>query len=165
MHDSRMRRTGVLTRPADVKQSFIESALASSPTPECILWPFETGREGYGLVSLDGERLVHRVVCRRAHGAPPDGKPNALHRCGNPSCISYWHLYWGDWRENAEDARRHGTLILGSKFKSAKLTEADINPIRRSGKSNYATGVEYGVSEAAIQAVRSGRTWKHVPWE
>lgn len=70
----------------------------------------KTGYLHYGL-SIDGKRytvMAHRLVCEAFHGPAPEGKPNALHRDGNPSNNSPENLYWGDQSDNNLDSVSHG---------------------------------------------------------
>lgn len=74
-------------------------------------WPFSTGPNGYGRVTVDGKRVyAHRAILVQHVGPPPADKPFALHRCGRRTCCAPGCLYWGDLAENYADAQRHGTL-------------------------------------------------------
>jgi uncharacterized membrane protein YgcG len=51
-----------------------------------------------------GKRIgVTSYVCRRAHGPPPPGKPQAAHLCRNKLCINQAHLLWSSNFENNLD--------------------------------------------------------------
>src|SRR5690242_2251925 len=61
---------------------------------------------------------------------------------------------------NGHHARR------GEEAGAAKLSEAQVREIRdlwRRGWSHARTAGHYGVSATCIQAVRAGRSWRHVP--
>lgn len=77
----------------------------------------KTGYIHYGL-SIDGVRytlMAHRLVCEAFHGPPPEGKPNALHRDGDPSNNTAGNLYWGDQSDNNYDSVTHGVHPNASK--------------------------------------------------
>lgn len=42
----------------------------------------------------------------------------ALHSDGDPTNFTPENLYWGDHVDNAEDARKHGTLATGDRHGS-----------------------------------------------
>jgi hypothetical protein len=53
-----------------------------------------------------------RVMCKLAHGPAPTPKHHAAHSCGkgHEACINPKHLRWATPRENAADAKLHGTF-------------------------------------------------------
>ena len=78
-------------------------------------------RDGYATVFVSQVRMpvgCHVLVCLAWHGLPPEGKPLALHRDGDPTNYDPGNLYWGDHKDNAEDARLHGTLATGDRHGS-----------------------------------------------
>lgn len=77
----------------------------------CIEWdgPF-ANRYKYGIVSLDGHRLLaHRLAYRLFHGKIPRGFC-VCHSCDNPKCFNPKHLWVGTQKENMQDAHRKGRL-------------------------------------------------------
>ena len=68
-------------------------------------------------------------------------------------------------RDGRSHYRRPGTAARGSANGSAKLTEEMIPAIRARlmGETIMSVAADYGVSFTAIQAIRAGRTWRHVP--
>ena len=76
----------------------------------CLLFPFRTNTTPRGVVTFNYKAMpAHRAMCLMVHKLPPDGKPMALHRCGNGhlGCVNGNHLYWGDASDNTKDAHRH----------------------------------------------------------
>lgn len=85
-------------------------AFVTYESDECLIYPFATTASPYGTVSYCGKPMTaHRVMCLLANKRPPEGKPMALHRCGNGhrGCVNPMHLYWGNAADNARDAARH----------------------------------------------------------
>jgi hypothetical protein len=74
------------------------------------------------------------------------------------------NLRWDTRLANADDRRKHGTKLLGSKYPTAKLTEETAAKVRglKGQVSQSRLAIMFGVSPSAIQAVHDGRTWKHV---
>jgi hypothetical protein len=107
---------------ADLAKDFIKKAINWNLKRDCLIWPFSKSH-GYAVI---GGRLVHRIVCRKAHGKAPREKPCALHSCGKGhiGCINPWHLRWGSKKDNVYDAMEHGTAIQpkGEDHGNHKLT-------------------------------------------
>lgn len=135
---------------------------------ECIFWPGTRNAKGYGTIkdSATGEKTAHRIVCRIFHGPPPEGRPHALHACGQgmQGCVNPSHLYWGNPPLNSADMVAHGNSQRGSRAYNAKVTESDINPIRYDGRPVEVIAEDYGVSKWTIYDIKRGRNWWHVPW-
>lgn len=133
---------------------------------ECWLW---TGcrRGGYGRMRIGGRRgklfVATRLVYWLTHGSDP-GPLEVLHQCDNPACCNPRHLWLGTDADNNVDKENKGRAAhpIGYKNGLAKLTEADIVPIRRSPLTNRDLAREYRVTDVAISAIRTGRTWQHV---
>ncbi|WP_081078293.1 NUMOD4 domain-containing protein [Burkholderia cepacia] len=75
------------------------------------------------------------------------------------------NLAWGTPKMNSEDAVRNGLFRRGSKCTYAKFTEASVRKIKRAlarGVPGAQIADNYGVSQSAISAIKTGRTWAHV---
>lgn len=110
------------------------------------------------------QESVHRLVCEAFHGPPPDDKPWALHRDGNPLNNRAENLYWGTPAENYADSVRHGTAPTGERHGRARLTRSQVDAIRAEyaagGVSQRELGIRYGVTRSAIRDIVRGRRWK-----
>lgn len=76
-------------------------------------------------LSRDGVKhtfSVHVLICRAFHGEPPADKPWALHWDGNSLNNHPDNLYWGSPQDNADDAKRHGTVVRGERKSQIVLT-------------------------------------------
>lgn len=126
---------------------------------------------GYLVVSLmdqAGNRVVayvHRLVCEAFSGDAPQGHCHAAHRDGNKTNNAADNLYWATPRQNAEDARQHGTMMRGTKHPLAVLTDAGVRGARKdrsAGLSWSALASKYGVGRSVIRRAVNGETWRHV---
>lgn len=133
--------------------------------------------------------LVHRIVAMAFLGAAPPGKPNVLHRDGNPKNNAVGNLYYGDQSDNGHDMVRHGRCFpkehpelmprgdahpfrrnpalaaRGEACGGAKLVANDVVAIRQSlaeGQTLSALARRYGVTVTNIGHIRNRHTWRHV---
>lgn len=156
------------SKPRVVRQplKWLESAVRAavlSDDDSCLLdWPYERNEWGYCRL-WDGRRRYAHIVVLELTGRPkPSPGMQARHTCGNGSlgCLHPRHLLWGTAAENNADKIAHGTSGKGEAHSQARLTEADVRAIRVSSDSRRITALKYGVSEGAIQNIRSRRTWE-----
>jgi hypothetical protein len=168
MHRKRWRKHGdpaLRSKPAngEVERWINEVALAYDGD-ECLRWPFSVDRKGYGMVVVNGQhQIASRVVCERAHGAPPTTLHQAAHSCGNghEGCVNKRHLSWKTRAENEADKIIHGTSNRGERCGAAKLTEPQVREIRRlaGGMSHGRIAKQFGVARQTISKVISGDRW------
>lgn len=108
------------------------------------------------LTSLPARQpLVHRLVAAAFLGPPPRNKPHVAHLDGDPTNNAASNLAYKSARENCDDKRRHGTHGV--------LTEAQALAIKTATGKPRDLKRRFNVSYATIHAIRSGRTWKHLP--
>lgn len=131
---------------------------------ECLVWPFEVGNYGYGVVKEGGrKRVASRVMCERVHGHAPDLNMDAAHSCGNGhnACMTPRHLSWKTRAENVADAVKHGTWKRGSNDRKAKLTEDDVREIRRLAGSHRQEQIAalFGVQASMVSRIIARKRW------
>lgn len=103
---------------------------------------------------------VHRLV---AHAfLAGDCTAMVCHRDGNGLNNRVSNLYYGTAKSNAEDARRHGALAVGSRVGPAKLTEEAVAQILAMKGSCASIARKVGMEATAIVRIRRRKTWKHV---
>jgi hypothetical protein len=139
------------------RAAFIADALRAH-TDDCIIWPFAVRKSsGYGAHSERANGIkknydVHRYVCAQAHGASEAGEETA-HSCGQKLCVNSRHLSWKTPVENMQDAKNHGTLIGGGKYRQ-RLFANEREAIASSRDSLVTLGAYYGMEPAYIGRVR-----------
>jgi hypothetical protein len=139
------------------REQFIEFAIASS-TDDCIKWPFAVRKSsGYGAhnVSQEGKKSnidAHRYVCIKVHGLPKE-RQESRHLCGNTLCINPKHLSWGTHFENMRDAKQHGTLKGGGRYRQ-RVFPQDRAAIQASKKSLLTLAQHYGMTVSDIGKIK-----------
>lgn len=126
-----------------------------------VLKPYKNkSRGGYNYVNLhdsNGQymRRVARLVLEAFIGNCPQ-KHEACHSDGIADNDKLENLRWGTKKANAEDKRLHGTIPIGDKHPSSKLTDKEVNLIRQSDKSRYELAAIFGVHHGHIYNIRAG---------
>ena len=147
------RRTSTLRTLADFPTP------TPQPTP-CRLWQGPLS-SGYGWRS--DQQYQHRWVWEQINGPIPEGM-YVLHRCDQPLCYRYDHLFLGTHAENIADmeakGRRRGGSHPGASNPRAKLTADQVAAIRSDPRRSLRDiGADYGISAHQVWRIRTGRAW------
>jgi len=132
---------------------------------ECWLWTGHIDHDGYGRLRVgDGKRKrAHRYAYELTHGEEVAGELLVCHSCDNPVCVNPNHLHLGTSPSNTGERQARGRSARGERQGLAKLTDAAVQEIRSSKESRADLARRFCVSETAIAAVISRRTWGHLP--
>lgn len=143
-------------------EDFLRS-LVGTDEQDCIDWPYNRDRRGYGSATVGGvQRSAHNWMCRLAHGEPVSIWRHAAHKCGRPCCVNPNHLRWATHRENMLDKNVHGTTNRGERNGKTTLTERDVLEIRNAPKDLAPLIAKFGLTKHAISKIRAGKRWGHV---
>ena len=122
----------------------------------CWLWTGYTSK-GYGQFRQPDRTLLrtHRVAWFLATGKWP--KYNINHKCDNPTCIRYAHLFDGTQAEGMAD--------MGAKGRagSTKLTCRKVRHMRQLAAQGQTSGIlsmMFGVSCQTVWHIVTRKTWK-----
>lgn len=140
-----------------------------------ILKPYRTPK-GYLTVSLyHGHNYkitnkIHRLVATAFIGPPTRDKREIRHLDGNPDNNVVCNLAWGTNKDNKMDIIRHGRSLApknpsrGEKHGRAKLTEEQVWIIldMLPDHTQIQIAQMFGVKQAAISAIKTGKNWKHM---
>lgn len=128
------------------KQGPLPSKEATKVHPDiagtrCWEWTGLLDKKGYGEVSVPpyttpapNTRMqgAHRVAWFLETGTWPS--PQALHKCDNPKCVRFSHLFEGTNEDNMQDRKNKGGYIgqnCGEDSGTAKLTWPQVRRIRK----------------------------------
>lgn len=106
--------------------------------------------------------LAHRIVAITFIGVQPSDDHEVAHQDGIGTNCHRSNLAWKTKSDNAEDKRRHGTLVVGERVNTNKLTAAQVLEIRASNETQQALADRFGVRQANISDIRRGRSWRHL---
>jgi hypothetical protein len=141
---------------------------------DCWPWTSRTLSRGYGWLNTGGRGTprvaAHRAVWEITNGPIPPGAFHGTsvirHKCDNSLCCNPAHLEIGTQADNLRDMADRGRGVVprlrGSAHGMARLTEAKVRSIRASNKTTRQLADKYGVAIVTIQAIRSGRLWRHL---
>lgn len=109
--------------------------------------------------------LLHRVVLEAFTGPCPEGL-ETRHGNGVRTDNRLENLSWGTSADNELDKRRHGTSSQGAGNAMVKLTEEQVQEIRRryadGGESQRTLAAAYGVAQGTISRLVTGARWGHL---
>jgi len=158
----------------------------------CILWTASTrGQRQKRGCFWDGKKNVDaaRWLLTERVRTPKDGEC-ACHICDNPLCVNIEHLFWATHQQNVSDMyakgrshhqtdpmvnqraalRANETMqrepkrrARGERHGCAKLTQQQVDWIRRDPRETRYVAATYGVDRTTIQRIRRGARWSPPP--
>lgn len=129
---------------------------------DCYIWTASRNKKGYGTIGIGGKTcLSHRVAWVFKHGSIPDGML-ICHRCDEPACVNWRHLWIGTNRDNLDDMLKKGRSRHGENHIDAKLTERNVLAIRDDSRSLRQLSKVYGVGYGVIGQIKRREIWRHI---
>lgn len=177
-HYNRLRRTGVLQDGPKARATLAERIwryIDKRSPNECWPWVGKSRVTGYGSIGGGGRgaprMLAHRAIWELTYGPIPDGRGHhgtvVMHTCDNRLCCNPGHLALGSQGENVRDmdakGRRKTVTRRGIEHERARLTDADVQFIRKSGLSCRELSRKFGMSYQNVWYILKRKTWTHLP--
>lgn len=135
---------------------------------DCLPFQGSRRKNGYGYTQFMGRQyLAHRLAFALNECLHPDALKGMVirHRCDNPACINVEHLLPGTQRDNMADKVARRRHPRGEQCATSKLTADQVDEIRRTymprhpERGQRALARRFGVSQAAISHIVTGRSW------
>jgi DNA-binding CsgD family transcriptional regulator len=130
----------------------------------CWIWHGKIDHLGYGRITGRGI-LVHRQSYENAF-ADFNERLDVLHKCDVRPCMNPEHLYQGTHQDNMRDMRERQRSPRGERHSRAKLTDAQIEELRRlyegGGFTTRSIAALFSISKSNAHAHISAR-WRRKP--
>jgi hypothetical protein len=101
--------------------------------------------------------IASRASYMLSFGEIPTGH-FVCHKCDNPSCVNPNHLFAGKPKDNTHDMVAKGRW--GGGRKAYKLTDEQVEEMRKDTRSNSTIGKHYGVSPSFVSMVKNDKRRK-----
>lgn len=136
------------------------------PNSGCWLWAGSRTAGGYGAVKIGGRhgksRYTHRLSYELNCGPIPVGAV-VCHRCDTPACCNPDHLFLGSQGDNVRDAYAKGRMSYPNEAEATSASViAEIKAALADGVQGRVIASDYGISEATVSAIKTGKRWAHI---
>jgi hypothetical protein len=163
-HPHRLENLGSYTQEIPLRDRLYSHTQISDG---CWIWTGNKQKDGYGVIGLkDGRRiLAHRASWFIHSGEIPS--LCVLHKCDNPACVRFDHLFLGTRADNVHDmeskgrARKRG--MRGEENPHSKVTLSTVRQIRidrESGMTKRQIADKHGCAFGHIKMILRGQIWK-----
>ncbi len=132
------------------------------PNSGCWLWTGPMTSSGYGLTSDKGKRIGAHCASVLLDGRVIPSGMDVCHKCDTRLCVNPRHLFVGTRKENWDDCVSKKRHSHGERNYNTKLDAVDVIAIRQSSLKPKEIAKQFGITRRYAQAVRDGRTWKHL---
>jgi hypothetical protein len=165
-----------MTTPLEFHQRYrVEDRGYKTP---CWIWQGAKWKNGYGVIHVLGTSKAdgssknegaHRYAYKLRYGSIPRGK-RVLHKCDQPDCVNWDHLFAGTQKDNLQDASRKGRMTghpglsrnVGKTNAQAKIGPDEVAKIRElcaRGVRQGAVAKQFGISRAQVNRIHRGKRW------
>lgn len=162
------KRVTVQRIPITIREQWLERfepKFIREPTSGCWLWIGARVPDGYGsFYTVEPYSMkAHRVAWLLYRGDIPENQ-QVLHKCDVRCCVNPDHLFLGDNDANVADrvSKNRSARNWGQKSPTCKLTAEQAKAILEDKRPHKEIAADYGVSTGPIQAIKTGKGWRHI---
>ncbi len=145
-----------------IKQSEVERFMSHVHKHDsgCWLWTaYCMKKNGYGFFKTPYKnQLAHRASYRLFNGQLDTR--DVMHKCDVPNCVNPEHLVLGSRLENMQDAKRKGRMRVGERHGRSKLTNDQVDLIKKSNKLQREIAAEFGITQGHVSCLKNGTKWQ-----
>lgn len=127
----------------------------------CWYWLAGKGTEGYGRFKIHRKTLQASRVAYSIYIGPIPVGLLVCHKCDNPGCVCPDHLFLGTHDDNMRDMAEKKRGLIGERNVNFKITEEQVEKIKRDKRSSRVIGAVYGVCKTTISRIKSGKRRNH----
>lgn len=140
---------------------------SSAATGGCVLWTATKNKAGYGIISVTLERgsgnrtmmSAHRALYIATTGKVLPRNIFVLHKCDNPACVNFDHLFEGTAQDNMLDCISKGRKAKKhhQHKRQRVFTDEQIKAIRdEPGKLSH-IAEKFGTSPGYVSKLKNGK--------
>ena len=163
MHYQRLKNHGTTDNPrSSLAVRFWSKVDKSAGPDDCWLWCGGRLVGGYGSFMISKRPHVKTTAHRAAMiitAGPINAGLYVCHRCDNRACVNPAHLFLGTPTDNMRDAALKGRTRRGSAHPFSKLTEKQVDEMKRlrsGGSLLRVLSKRFGVAESAVSRICNG---------
>jgi hypothetical protein len=141
-----------------------EGKYIPEPNTGCWLWLgcLKGTKPEYGQFGMKGKTdFAHRASFRLHCSEIPKGMV-ICHSCDTSLCVNPDHLFLGTQADNMADFANKKRGYKDGAYSGARITADTASKIKASKLTLRDAAKEFGVSFTTVQAIRTGRTWRHL---
>lgn len=133
-------------------------------TETCWLWKGKPDIYGYGRIQLMRKTFkAHRIAYELTYNPPPP-ELAVCHHCDVRNCVRPDHLFLGTTADNQKDMEQKGRSLFGEKNGRAKVTQEQVEEIRRlyaqGGITQARIGYLFGITQNMVSKIILKQNWK-----
>lgn len=113
------------------------------------------GNNGYPVIGRNKKFMhLHRYLYEQSNGEIDNPDVVVRHTCNNRKCINPKHWKLGSRKDNSNDRDNAGRTAKGEKSGQCKLTDEQVEAIRKDPRSTRNIGKDYGISNGYVSRLK-----------
>jgi hypothetical protein len=127
----------------------------------CLEWTAAKSH-GYGVFNPTGKLIMAPRMAWILKYGEVEGSLCVLHKCDNPACVDYKHLFLGTRGDNHRDKVQKDRSNRGMRHGMAKLTDDQVRQIRMMNGLQREIAAHFGIDQGLVSRIRNRKYWIHI---